>query len=341
MMRNDQTERAKGSRAEEAVLAVFPRTVKVSYRPHDTFDDLIVNGQPLTIKWIGEGRLGDIRPILEQQRGRPIVAVARRMSPGARHALSEAGIGWVDETGAAEIAVGSIIVSRTGVPPGPDPGIKRWTPAVMAVAEALMVGVKATVFNTRSATGLSTGSCTNALRFLVNQGVLEANATRGRDSGRSIKSRRELLNAYATAVQEQQSPQSLQFGVTWRDPVARLAEVGKQWNRANITWAASGAVAASVFAPYFSTVTHAVAYVDANTIVGLESIAQEAELRPIKGGRLTLKPFPTVAVRSLTREIEGLRVAPWPRIDVDLREEGVRGEEAAEHLLEVIHEWDY
>jgi hypothetical protein len=58
---------------------------------------------------------------------------------------------------------------------------------------------------------------------------------------------------------------------------------------------------------------------------------------PIEGGRLTLRPFPTVAVRRLAETIDGLRVAPWPRVYVDLLSAGVRGEEAAEHLREVIH----
>jgi hypothetical protein len=115
-----------------------------------------------------------------------------------------------------------------------------------------------------------------------------------------------------------------------------LIEAGKKWSDANIAWAATGTAAASVIAPYLSAVTHAAIYVDADTIVRLEAIAIDAGLRPIQGGRLTMKPFPTVTVKNLARIEQGLRIAPWPRIYVDLRNEGVRGEEAAEHLLEVI-----
>jgi hypothetical protein len=315
---------------------VFPRSVKVGTPNRGTAADLTINGQPLAIKWIGEGRLGDARRVLDQPRSRPDIVVARRLSPGARHALSEAGIGWVDESGAAEIAIGTVIVSRTGTQQKPDSRIKRWSPAVIAVAEALLCGVKATVSGTQSATGLSAGSCTNALRFLTEQSLLSAGAKRGRGSGRRIKDENELLSAYAAAVEALPLPPALQVGVTWRDPVAGLIEAGKRWDNAGVTWTATGAVAASVIAPYLTTVTHAAAYVEADSIVGLESVAGKAGLRPIEGGRLTLKPFPTAAVRALAKTVNGLSVAPWPRVYVDLLSEGVRGEEAAEHLLEVI-----
>lgn len=325
-----------GRRAEEAVLAVFPRSAKVGTPNRGTAADLSINGQPLTIKWIGEGRLGDARRILSQRRNRPDIVVARRMSPGARQALSEAGVGWVDETGAAEIAIGSVIVARTGILPKPDSGITRWSPAVMAVAEALLCGVKATVSDTQRATGLSAGSCTNALRFLSDQGLLTAAAKRGRGSGRRVKDENELLTGYAAAIEALPLPPALQVGVTWRDAVTGLIEAGKRWNKADVAWAGTGAVAASVIAPYFTAVTHAAAYVDAESMVGLESVAAEAGMRPIEGGRLTLKPFPTAAVRALAKRIDGLQTAPWPRVYVDLLSEGVRGEEAAEHLLEVV-----
>ena len=77
-------------------------------------------------------------------------------------------------------------------------------------------------------------------------------------------------------------------------------------------------------------------HVDRKTIAGLEAAAAIANLQPIEGGRLVLRPFPTVAAKSLASVTARLTIVPWPRIYADLRIVGVRGEEAAEHLREVI-----
>src|SRR5690606_27692525 len=106
----------------------------------------------IEVKWGGEGDLGDIRRLLRAG-PRPDVVVGRRLSPGAREA--QAGVSWVDATGAAEVALGTILVSRTGrtLPSGSRPA--RWAPATLAVAEGLLCGVPATVAATQAATGLS------------------------------------------------------------------------------------------------------------------------------------------------------------------------------------------
>jgi hypothetical protein len=167
--KRDASERAVGT-----VLAVLPRAVKarVPKSPRAAGAHLIVGGQALEIEWIGAGSLGDARRVLADRRRRPDVVVACAAVAGRSEAPAEAGVGWVDQTGAAEIAVGSIIVSRTGRPSKPAEKPKRWTAAVLAVAEALLCDTKATVAATTAATGLSAGSCTQALRFLTDLGLL-------------------------------------------------------------------------------------------------------------------------------------------------------------------------
>ncbi|MGK5088243.1 hypothetical protein WDW86_11855 [Bdellovibrionota bacterium FG-2] len=116
-----------------------------------------------------------------------------------------------------------------------------------------------------------------------------------------------------------------------------LSEAGKGWTKAGKVWAATGSAAAAVMAPYLTSVTTGEVYVDAKTIAGLEAAAIDMGLRPIDGGRITLLPFPTVTSKLLLKKHPGLIIAPWPRVYADLRRLGVRGEEAAEYLREVLH----
>lgn len=322
-------------RARRAILAVLPRAAGVGVPGEG--QGLTVGGQELRVSWIGEGNLRDVRALLAGRDQMPDVAVARRMSPGARAALADAGIDWVDETGAAEIARGSIIVSRSVPPPKQARRPTRWTPSILGIAEALLCGVRATVAATQGATGLSTGSCTNALQLLTDLGLLAAKAERGRESARRIADRDALLDAYASAAEAQREDVSLQAGVSWSDPLEGLTVLGRKLNREKINWAATGAAAGAVIAPYLTALTSVAVYVDADTPAELEAVVRRAELRPIEGGRLTLSGFPTVTTARMAEDRDGLRTAPWPRVFVDLRRSGVRGEEAAEHLREVMH----
>jgi len=327
----------EAGRVEAALRAVLPPTAQlVLTRATGAVVKLSANGHRLRARWAGEGWLRQVREIIGDDAERPDVVVARRMSPGAQEALAGAGIGWADESGAAEIALGTLIVSRTGRPEMVAAKRAHWTPAVLAVAEALLCGVRGTVAATEDATNLSTGSCTNALRTLTDLGLVAAEVARGPGAERRIVDADQLLDAYASATRALAPKESLQLGVTWRDAITGLAELGRQLQANGVAWATTGAAASMVLAPFLTTVSATEIYVDARTPAQLDAVANRIGLRPIDGGRLTLRPFPTVSTRLLAEDAHGLRVAPWPRVYADLRMTGVRGEEAAEHLLETI-----
>lgn len=328
---------ATTERAVDALRHVLPTSADVRYEVAGDEPDLVVNGCALELRWVGRGRLGDARQLLHDARvSDRLIAVAREFSPGAKNALSEQGVGWLDETGAAEIAVESIVVSRTGRPTKQPDSEARWTPSVLATAEALLCGSTATVSSIEEITGLSTGSCTKALRTLTQLGLLASNADRGPTSGRHVTDPTALLEAYVTADKARRPAIELVVGALWRDAVVGLAQIGERWTAGDIGWASTGAVASAVIAPFLTTIDTAVVYVDTETIAGLEATARTADLVPIEAGRLTLRPFPTVSTRRLSTLVDGLQVAPWPRVYADLQHIGVRGEEAAEHLREVV-----
>ena len=327
------------SRGERAVRAVLPAAAEITMHRADREADLVVNGQPVEVKWIGEGNLAAVRSAMGCQPGRNVILVGRQMSPGARAALSQAGVSWADETGAAEIAIGTILVSRSGMAQKKPQRMKRWTPAVLAVAEALLCRIEGTQAAMQAATGLSAGSCANALRFLQDHELVISTAKRGPASARRVSDPRPLLAAYTAAANAQPTGARLQIGITWQDILAGLADLGHRLDAQRADWAISGGAGAAAIAPFMSSVSQATVYVDCNTIAELRALAELLKLRPVEGGRLTLQPFPSNSTRYLaTVESDDLRVAPWPRVYADLQTEGVRGEEAAEHLYEVIHE---
>ncbi len=321
-------------RLVSAFRAVLPRaaTLKVS-TVNSTDATFTVGSRRLQVRWVGRGGLRQVRDVLGL-RERPDVIVGSEISLAARELATQAGLGWVDETGAAEIAVGNIVISRTGARRAKtyEPS---WSPAVIGVAEALLCGVPATVAAATGATGHSTSSVAGALAALSKWGLLEAGASRGPRSGRRVVDPDRLLDEYAQAVAAQRPKAELRCGVLWRDPLATVKQLGEQWNSAGVVWAATGALAAAVLAPYLTDISGADVYVDGQGEPDLRNAAHAAHVEPMDGGRLVLLPFPTLASRRLATDQDGIRVAPWPRIYADLCQVGVRGEDAAEHLKEV------
>lgn len=185
------------------------------------------------------------------------------------------------------------------------------------------------------ATELSTGSVVNALKFLEQQGHLERSVDRGPGAARRVVDGDQLLDAYATAAETLRSSVAIRVGVLWRDPVAGVVELGRQWDAAGVAWAVTSAVSASLQAPLLTEVSPWEIYVEGKTFSTVRRAASLAGLREIDGGRLILRPFPTPAAAKLTEPIaDGLRSVLWPRTYADLRISGVRGDEAADHLRE-------
>ena len=329
-------------RVDAAIRRILPSSVDVHIDrwrgdSNSSSDFLVTIGKmPLRATWVRSAWLGTIQRILART-DPPEVLIADRLPPASRLALNEAGIGWVDTNGAAEIAIGNLIVSRSARNTRADDRSRsRWTRAEVGVAEAILAGIEPTVAATHAASGLSVGACTKALRMLTDDGVLQAVALRGPHSGRQVLDGDALLEAYVTAALNLRPLHDVSVGVVWRDPVDGLIEIGNQWDAAGLAWAATGLAAAAVVAPLVTSVGVAEVYIDAKSVPELEVAANVAGLRPTMGGRLRLASFPTSTTKHMATMTNELRVAPWPRLVVDLRKSGVRGEEAAEHLVRFV-----
>jgi|SRR5579862_7271786 len=324
-------------RIEAAVRAVLPRAAKVRLRGFGDSAAVEVNGTCFQAQWTGSNATGDVglrqvRQLLLRRPKGPVIVVGHRISPGARDGLSKAGIGWVEETSSAEIAFDGLVVSRTGPSFRRRNHSRRWSRSTLAVAEALLCRVRPTVAATMEAIGLSAGSCAQGLLFLARLGFLTADAALGRGSARRLVDANELLEAYALAADARRPDVSVAVGIATSDLIRALGTAGRKWDRAHIPWAVTGRLAAEILTPSRARVATAEVFVAAETRRAIIATAAVAGLHPLRGGRLTLRPFPTVATRQLADDQLGIRHAPWPRVYADLCRGGSHTERAAEHL---------
>lgn len=331
-------------RTVNALEAVM-RDVLRARRPNSPHRDVIVmldNGEEFLVRWLAVGWPRQVTEAIHNE-PRPDILVAAAMSPGARKAAHDAGVGWVDESGAASIhyrnpKTGTTITIETkGVPPVPLDSRAGWRPATLAVCEALLAKKEAvpTVSSVVAETGLSMGSAAEALKLLERDGHLASAVARGPASARQIVDHDMLLDAYAGAAERLRSPIALRVGALWPHPVADAINFGQIMARNGIPWATTGALAATQLAPVLTEVSPLEIYVSGRTPSDLGRVAYAAGLRAMEGGRLLLRPFPTPAGDKLTTsDKDDFRSMLWPRVYADLRMTGVRGEDAADRLRE-------
>lgn len=330
---------AHQQRIVSALEAVLHTTLSAHSAEGPNRDAFVALGKKdILVRWLSAGWPRQVDEALRDN-PRPDIVAAPRMSPGAREAARKAGIGWVDESGAAGIFIADdagtlIAIDTPGMPPVPLDSRVGWRRTTLAVCEALLSDRAVPSANSViAATRISMGSAVTALKFLEDEGFLVSSAARGPGAARRIKDRDEFLDAYATAAERLRSPIAIRVGVLWRDPAAGIVDTGRTLTAAGVDWAVTSALSASVLAPLQTEVAPLEMYVSGKTWSDLRRAATAADLQEMEGGRLVLRPFPTPAGPRLSETIaDGFRSVLWPRAYSDLRISGVRGEDAAEHL---------
>lgn len=324
-------------RATEAIRAVLPPAVSVVLL--DVTDEAATYrlGRTAVVRvvWIPRGWPQNVRHVLRSPQS-PDLVVAPEMSPGGRELADAHGLSWVDETGAASIVAGDLVVVRDRQHPRPARRPPTWTPSALAVVEAVLTGTPASASAVAARTELAESTAVAALRLLHDQRLLTARAERGRHARRQLHDPSELLDQYAEQAVTLRKPLVLEVGIDPRDALGAVAAAGARWNSAGRGWAATSALAAALQGPYLQRPSPVEVYVSAKAMSGLQAAVHEAGLEPLPGGRLLLRPFPSEGTQRLTTSLraEGIELncVPWPRTFADLRPSGVRGEEAAEHL---------
>jgi len=323
-------------RVRTLFATILPVGTRITVEPLDEIDVRVnVAGASLRVRYAGRGDFRGVQMAMKA-RPKPDVIAASRLSVAARQAIAEEGINWADERGAASIEIGSIVIALSGQLPEVRRSSTDWTSAAIGITEAILSGTTPTAEAVAAATGNSLSTAVRALAFLVGRGLLHAPKARGPQSGRKVIDFDRLLDEYSEAAHQRRPKFELRCGLLWREPFSEIKKIGQKWTMTRVPWSIAGALAASVQAPYLTETPTGVVYVGAARESEMLHVARRAGLKAMEGGRLLLLPFPTRATKQLIQEKDGLWVTSWPRTYADLRHEGVRGEEAAEHLREVF-----
>lgn len=335
------------TRVRRILAGALPSSVLVHVVPRSqeeapAFDVIIEAGATshrFVAGWAGEGWPGDAE---ELARHVPTieVAVARKLSDSAKAWLAGRGIGWIDESGDANITRSSGLVlvrdsvraSTSSVRP------PRWSGSTLAVAEAVISGITPTVERIETATSMSRNATATGLARLERLGYLDRpEASRGPRSGRRVVDSESLLDGYAAAAAEQRSKQPLvRAHRLWvGDPMRTLrSEIAPALSGSKHRWAVTGVAAAQLIAPYLTEVTTLDLYVDADLMANPGHLATRLGARIVDRGHvIEVRELPTVMTER-GPFVDGVRVALPARVYADLRAAGGRWAEAAAHLRE-------
>ena len=330
------TDKSLMERVRALFATILPMGTRITVEQLDDIDVKVdVAGTPLRVRFAGPGDFRGVQMALKA-RPRPDVIAASRLSLAAQQAITRAGINWADERGAASIEAGSMVIALSGQTPAVRHPSTDWTPAAIGIVEAVLSGTTPTAEAAAAATGHSLSTAVRVLAFLVGRGLLRAPKARGPQSGRRIVDFDRLLDQFSEAAHQRRPKYELRCGLLWREPFNEIRQIGQKWTSMRVPWSTAGALAASIQTPYLTQTPTGAVYVGASSKVDMLRIVRQSGLDVMEGGRLRLLPFPTQATKRLIQERDGVWVTSWPRTYADLRNEGVRGEEAAEHLREVF-----
>src|SRR5487761_1901189 len=96
---------------------ILPLGTRIKVAAIDDVDVAVtVAGVTLQVRFAGRGDFRGVQMAMKAG-SRPDVIVASQLSVAAQEAIANAGINWADETGAARIDVGSIVIALSGQRP--------------------------------------------------------------------------------------------------------------------------------------------------------------------------------------------------------------------------------
>ena len=311
--------------------------------------------------WVGEGFPRDVHRAMDQweissdasDRTAVPVLVAHRFSSGTRDLLTRQRLNWVDETGRAWISSGGgLLIDRDRAASSVErghfaPGI-RWSPSTGAVAEELLSRKSWDHTDTDRSDSWSIPRAAEVAdavdwsapqvskiyqQFDAEGWTAKFGPERGPSASRNLVDPSGLLSAWA-GWHRSRRLETVTAHANWRDPhdfvrkrlvsALPLDEV-----------AFSGWIALDAIAPLMTSIPTISLYLAPRFFdEQVNRFLQKAGLRPVTtGARISIHRAEPQLV-SHTQLTRGIPLVSTIRLYGDLLRQGVRGEDAAEHLRE-------
>jgi hypothetical protein len=329
-------------RIARAVRSVVDTDVLVDRA--DDRDSYVVSvaGSRFRARWIRRGWPAEVAALLERSPDLALL-VAPALSSGARRLLDERAVNWIDETGAANLRAPGLLVrlDRAPAPKDPESRAASWSASSTLAAEAVLARRPAQITTAwiSDHAGCSVPQSGKVLSGWDREGwTVKAGPARGRGAHRVLAEPEAMLRSWTAHLNG--APVERWFAHTTRRDlealVGRLAEAMRGWSVAWTGWAG-----ALELAPYVTQlpVLHLRVderYASPELVPGLRAagvtLTEEA-------GRIELWRTPAGALSLATSSAVG-PIASWPRVYADLQRLGGRGEDAAEHLRQVMESSD-
>ena len=269
--------------------------------------------------------------------------LAHQLSPGAIEWLRERGANWADEAGQARVLgpEGLIVIREpTRLPRNERPARSfRWSPSALTVAEAILARADRPLRAAELAhiAGWSLPQVANVLTaFDAQTWTVKRGPARGPHAHRALLDADALLAAWSAGVAQVPRPTRIAHRAT-RDVIGLLrGQLAPALDRTS-GWALSGWAGLELAAPFATTTPSLHVYVAESDFAGpLSDAIERAGLREVEeGGRITFWAADTRTLALATRH-DDLPVVSAPRLFADLTALGGRGQDAADHVKELL-----
>jgi hypothetical protein len=301
----------------------------------------------IDVRWAGEGWPQDVRRAAS---GVPdpwppeVVVLAHQLSPGAIEWLRERGANWADEAGQARLLgpEGLIVIREPARPAVVERPARsfRWSPSALTVAEVILSHPDGPLRATELAHGSSwsVAQVANVLKAFDAQGwTVKQGPARGPRAHRALADADALLAAWSAGVARAPRQTRIAHRAT-RDVLALLrGQLAPALNRAGAGWAISGWAGLEIAAPFATATPSLQLYVAEENFAGpLSDVIERAGLREIdEGGRVTFWAADARTLALATRR-DDIPIVSAPRLFADLTALGGRGQDAADHVKELL-----